>query len=141
MEDPTFRIGEGGDVVPVDLTYERVLCPQHGEPFRTDWPDGFLEMSKVLFEALIKDRAFETIGGNRMLIHEALDRSPICERVDKQALYGAYLMAGFGTVAVCSVCGDRAAGAPYQAQVSAATTNHYPHLCFRCVVYGLRRAN
>ena len=141
MDDPTFKIGDGGEVVPVDLTYERVLCPQHGEPFRTDWPDGFAEFSKVIFETLTKTEGFTLIGGSSRLIHEALERSPICERIEKHALLGAYHMAGFGVVAECDVCEVESLGAPYQARVSAETVNFYSHLCFRCVVYSMERAN
>ena len=62
MEDPTFRIGdEGGEIVPVDLTYGRVLCAQHGEPLRQNWPDGFLDFSEALFEALTKTDGFDLI--------------------------------------------------------------------------------
>lgn len=141
MDESIFRIGDGGEVVPVDLTYDRVLCAQHGEPLRQSWPDGFLALAETLFESLTGTDGFDLIGGNTRLIHESLDRSPICERIDKLTLLRAYQAAGFGIIDTCSLCGDSAMGTSYLTQVSPTTTNRYPHLCFRCVVYGLARAN
>ena len=133
-----FEIGDGGEEhVDVDLTFDRVVCPRHGEPFRDEWPNGFPTFSMLLFEDLSKNETFlEVVGHDTKLISAAFDRQPLCERVSKPTLMGAYLASGIGKEAKCSNCGEINYGTPYRT-----TGQHFKHLCFECIVYRLERIN
>jgi hypothetical protein len=136
-----FKVGEddGQPPVQVELTFDRIVCARHGEPFRADWPTGFPTFSLALFEELTKDQQFaDVVGKHTNLIHEALDHQPMCERLPKLTLYGAYLKSGLGTEDLCEGCGKRGLGTEYRTKTGPSTTHTYRHLCFNCVVYQLR---
>lgn len=129
-----FTVGDGdGDPVEVELTFDRIVCNKHGEPFRSGWPSGFPTFSIAIFDDLSTDPEFvELVGGSTKLIHAALDRSPICERVGKYQLMGAYAKSDVGVEGTCANCDRVAEGTPYHT-----TVQYFDHLCFECIVYNL----
>lgn len=129
-----FTLGDGSEeAVQVDLTYDRVVCNRHGEPFRDEWPKGFPTFGILLFQEISDEDTFlDVVGKDTKLISAAFDRLPICERVSKPVLMGAYLSAGIGKRAKCDNCGAIEDGTSYRT-----TIDRFEHLCFQCIVYRL----
>lgn len=138
------EVGSAGpDTVPVqvDLTVERIVCSRHGEPFRTDWPDGFTPFSIALFEDLVETDTFaDSVGNTTSGFEHALDATPICERISKPKLLRAYVDSGVGVEGTCGNCERDTLGTPYTFRTSQGRT-HMGHLCFECLVYQLRWLN
>jgi len=66
----------------IDMTFPRVLCSRHGEPFRERWPSGYAGWCLMGFERLLLDKSFaEETHGEQSEIGPALDKSPICCRL------------------------------------------------------------
>jgi hypothetical protein len=131
-------IGSGdGDPIPIDLSFERVVCPRHGEPFRATWPTGFVTFSLNLFEALSKGVSPEEADS----IQDMIDARPLCELVNAFDLLHAYQTSGIGVVGLCFICGTERAGTEYTTKTSASKLEVYPHMCFECVVFRLQPLN
>lgn len=138
-----FNLGNPDDEqTQVELSFNRVVCARHGEPFRDTWPSFFPAFAMALFEELAKLPIFEEVIGKRsQLVAEALDHSPICERVDGYTLLGAYIKSGLGHPDTCGGCGLFGQGTPYMTQNADGQLFRYPHLCFDCVVFNLSPTN
>ena len=140
MEKVEFSVGEsdGEDPIQVELTFDRVVCSRHGEPFRSGWPSGFPTLSIAIFEDLTHRRG---IRRDRWQAHGAHQCSsfiarPSVQRMAKATLLGAYVQSDVGTSAVCDVCDLEGLGTPYRTQQQV-----YGHMCFECVIYGLAPLN
>lgn len=123
--------GDGGPPIPIDLSFERTVCARHGEPFRINWPAGFMVFGLTVFEAFVKQPAAQDID-----IQAAIDARPLCELVNTFDLMHAYQRSDIGVQGECALCGVERAGTPYNTQLGGKVKT-YAHLCFECVVYHL----
>jgi len=116
----------------IELPISSVVCRVHCEPFRANWPAGYLPFSVYAFKALSMDPTggfIESIGGDISLASAAFAERPICSRLTADQLVATYIEAAFGVEARCGVCHEHKAGAPF-AQTGAPNMRH---VCFRCV--------
>lgn len=73
----------------VNLTFERVLCPRHGEPYRVTWPSGYPVFSLLAFEEILKLPSVQQgCAGDVKAIESLLDETPICCRLPGKRLLG-----------------------------------------------------
>lgn len=139
---------------PINLSFPRVLCPRHGQPFQANWPHGFPAMVIKLFEQVASTEAFaqewsalrtRTVESgppepDHLLVERALDRQPLCCRLTASQLVSTYREAHrltpFAKRGRCVCCGDWKLGTAYETN-----TEHFPHLCFHCVCFELRQPN
>lgn len=124
----------------INVTHERLLCPRHGEPLRTQWPKG-LAISMVMLmdfcfkrsDVLAECREVSGCGPDGKpepkAIEQVLDRIPACCRVHTKQLRVVYGKMGIGTRKRCQGCKRKRLGTPYKAQGGV-----FDHLCFDCVV-------
>jgi hypothetical protein len=119
----------------IDLPFERVLCPVHGEPFRPQWPSGYLLFALKAFEQVIaqEDFAAET-GSDKAQIGPALARKPLCCRLNAMALLELYRTVQEDTrlwrYRTCEVCRQNGLGSPFRT-----LQRDFGHVCFGCIVY------
>lgn len=125
----------------VDMTHARVICGQHGEPFRTEWPRGYLIFSTLIMKALLnRDDFLEearkvtgTPAGEDIpvkAIEKVLDVRPACCRVSKPMLVRLLEESRDDWPQKrCNNCRRKRPGAPYSTQ-----TQKFEHMCFDCVV-------
>jgi hypothetical protein len=124
----------------IDLTARRVCCPLHSEPFRESgllgWmPFGLTLLQAALASPTLKDEAEQ----DEMWLNGALDRVPLCERVEKELLLQAYIDCGLGKLARCDNCGVPRVGVPMRLlEPGNVVPQHRDHVCFYCVVYMLK---
>ena len=126
----------------IDLTYQRVACSQHAEPFRADWPVGFPEFALQLFDEVTPMIAVETPGtpDAAATIEAALDEIPLCERVSRTTLIRVYIASGIGSDDVCQICNQPEIGVQYSTRSANGEIKHWKHIGFRCITE-LERAN
>lgn len=131
------------------MTHQRAVCPLYGEPFRADYPRGFLVFQVKAFQAVtavrgIWEEANEIAGVPRDADHDVrrmeavFDRKPICCRLPKPQLVALYKEC-LGAVNLaprrrCSGCGEKRAGTPYRVMTPLGV-QEIDHMCFDCVVY------
>ena len=108
---PTAATAAVGLLLPTG----RVLCPVHGEPFRSRWSDGYPAFVAAGLESLKLCSLWQnSIDGDGASIEAALDTRPICCVIadqDPGLLQAAYSAAatsvpglwGVGRCTVCSV--------------------------------------
>jgi len=138
-------MADASDKPEIHLSFDRVLCPVHGEPLRAQWPNGYATLLVKLFERVAMREPFadeqaayrrERTDGERLtdaeVIEALLDRKPLCCRVSAEEMLKAYEEAHkggkFARKRVCSVCGGRRLGTPYRTQ-----QGDFAHICFTCV--------
>lgn len=135
------------------MSFSRVFCALHGEPFRPTWPKGAIIMQLRLFEQTFgvkasKDMHDKLFAEARKLckldddakidiehMHAVMDKKPLCCRVTPGQLEKLYEESGVGTRAKCVHCHRKRLGTPY-------TTSNLPeplsHLCFNCLCTQVR---
>lgn len=124
----------------IALSISRVCCPLHGEPFREEWPKGWMPFSLMLLRAALAtptliDEAEQDVN----LINGALDRTPLCERVEPEVLMEAYTDCGLGRMARCDNCGvPRQGVVMLLTQPGNVVPTRLDHVCFDCIVTRLR---
>lgn len=124
----------------IALTIERVCCPLHGEPFREEWPRGYMPFALTLLQAVLARPAFvDECEGHADWVDGALDATPLCERVTRDELLAAFTGCGIGKGAVCDNCGVTREGvAMLLSEPGNAVPSHRDHVCFVCIVDQLR---
>lgn len=124
----------------IELTIGRVCCPLHGEVFREEWPKGWMPFSLTLLQAALgsetlADEAEQSEGW----LNAALDRLPLCERVDAAVLEQAYVDCGLGRVSSCENCRREAQGVVMRVlEPGAKVPRRLDHVCFECITTRLR---
>lgn len=114
-----------------ELTPGRVICAQHGEPFRRDWPAGYPTFALQLLQPILAvTSSLDELG-------RQLDKQPACCRMEKAQLLTTYLGCGIGVMDRCRHCRQRQPGTPYSVSLPGGAVEHIAHLCFRCVVFHL----
>jgi hypothetical protein len=124
----------------IELTMGRVCCPLHSEPFREEWPKGWMPFSLTLMQAAL---ASETLADeaeqSEDWVNGALDRVPLCERVEPAVLEQAYVDCGLGKLSRCDNCSRTAQGVTMRLMMPG---NMLPtlldHVCFECITTRLR---
>lgn len=117
----------------IDLSFERSLCPIHGEPFREGWPSCYGVYCISALQALMEEEDFqkETMGIVSQ-IHFALDRIPICCRLPTTKLLDLLesIQEQFNrwNYAPCEMCRRVALGTRIHESPKRAI-----HLCFCCL--------
>lgn len=125
----------------VVLKHSRLFCALHGEPFRSQWPKGFViamvkgfQMFTAIDGVWDEARRLHGLGADIDLIPKHLeivmDARPICCRIARTLLLELYKETGIGTMARCKICGRKSLGTPYEAT----NLGKLKHLCFDCVV-------
>lgn len=126
----------------LNLTFDRVLCSRHGEPFRSKWPAGYaLAMLEITRWLLASESFQEACEKDVAKIEELLDEQPACCRLPQKELMRVYSLAAeatkdFGRMAPCDACGMRKIGTPYSTR-----TAKHDHICFECVIYRMVPTN
>jgi len=124
----------------IELTIGRVCCPLHSEPFREEWPKAWMPFSLTLLQAALAsetlaDEAEQTEGW----LNDALDRVPLCERVERDVLMQAYIDCGLGRIARCDNCGVPRQGVVMRLMQPGNTVpTRLDHVCFECIAKRLR---
>lgn len=126
----------------IDLTIPRVCCALHGEAFRHEWPKGWMPFTMSLLNIVMAQQAFvDECEGSPGWVNDALDRSPLCERVEPETLLEALTDCGVGKQGVCENCGVDQPGVRMQlAPPGGGVPAWIDHVCFDCIVYRLRSA-
>jgi hypothetical protein len=133
---------------PPNLIFDpfvHVTCSRHSEPFRAEYPRGFVVFTMTLLTDCFKSeeiqreaRSLEEGWEDRFIA--LLKERPACERAEADALKRAYRTARddwpFG---VCENCGLAKKGAPYT--IKHVVEKRYSHICFDCVVDFMVPAN
>lgn len=122
----------------VNLTFERALCPMHGEPFREGWPAGYVQWLLPALDAVMAQEGFKAYASGEVeKVNRLLDQKPLCCRLSAEKLLELYVACGVGKRSVCNGCSKLALGTPYGV-MSPTGPSRYRHLCFVCVVHSLR---
>lgn len=103
-----------------------VLCPVHGEPFRSQWPKGVGAIVKLFADVFGTDEQLAeevnaTTNAAELPFEQAvlvcLARRSVCERVTPDRLIAMYAEAKIGKFDVCDVCGrPDTLGTPYRTE-------------------------
>lgn len=140
---------EGEQVLKI--TFERLFCARHGEPFRYEWPKGFPTAMMMLVQAVMEleetQKDGREIAGvpdgvdlDILILEKVLDKKPACCRLPPKQMLQIYLdihkQAGLGKVSRCQVCKLQKLGTPYR-------TRHESkkHVCFSCVLFAMKPFN
>lgn len=128
----------------LEMTFERLFCSRHGEPFRADWPKGYAAAFVAMMEMMFKDegvlkaaaaKGVDEDGNAKVeLLPAVLDELPLCCRLGNRKLLQVYLQAhktaGLGAKTRCEVCGRlRQPGTKYTT-----ASESVGHVCFACVL-------
>lgn len=138
----------------VDLSFERMFCGIHGEPFRERWPRGALIFQLAALKHVLGTQEFwdendQRFGGKsspdaeipHAQIEQLLDIQPLCCRLDKAKLLELYeyqhASGGIGIKSFCfaPACGAFALGAPFLQAVPGGGRQRIGHVCFRCIAF------
>jgi hypothetical protein len=124
----------------IELSIPRVCCPLHGEAFRHEWPKGFMPFALSLLQGVLASPQFvEECEANVEWVNGALDREPLCERVDSETLLAALRDCGIGKDGTCENCRETRAGVRMQLAEPGTTVPRWiDHVCFECIVFRLR---
>lgn len=144
----------------IELTFERMFCGIHGEPFREQWPRGAVIFQLKAFTILVEDATFWEELERRFGLdvdasdeqrHERMgkmfDVRPLCCRLGDKLVdvyVWQYENKGIGVPGFCCNphCGSFALGAPFKQKLPDGRVDRIPHICFRCVAFNIApRAN
>jgi hypothetical protein len=131
---------------PINLDLPRVVCPKHGEPFRTRWPKGYtifaLEgMRRLLARDDFHDEWKKVQDTNPALtrnecIERVLNGFPMCCRLGNKELMELYVDSEVGTVNRCINCKKMTLGTPYIILHPITKERiKQSHVCFSCLLY------
>lgn len=118
------------------LTFERCLCTRHGEPFRSEWPSGFMVFSlkglqKLGIEAPDGLPANQVIGW----IELQLSERPICCRLTREQLLPLYLESKKWKRRICVNCKELREGSPCKTRGDDGKLVDLRHVCLWCVLW------
>ena len=131
----------------IELSFDRMFCAIHGEPFREQWPRDAVIFQLRAIEFLLHDEPTRTeaaqLAGlatgtppDPKMIEAVLDKRPACCRLGGERLLEVYEFQhankGIGAKGFCPNCGRFALGAPYRNNTPSGV-QRLPHVCFRCV--------
>lgn len=128
----------------ITLKREHLTCLRHGEPYRKDWPKGYMILSLMLFEAVIalnslQDEIREVTGSEKAdlkSITPLLKKRPACCRVPAATMFEIYLKSKIGVLAKCLNCRRKRLGTEYRTKARV-----YDHICFECVLHRISFVN
>ena len=123
--------------LPIELTFDRVACQLHGEPFRATWPNGWPVFAVFLLKHLVNTGFAHAPVPD---VEAKLDELPACCRVPDDVLLEAYAHSGIGSLLCCTNCETIALGAPFSFAKGGREVT-LDHLCFDCVVHAVMRLN
>lgn len=94
------------------LPVEAVCCRAHGEPFRTDWPKGYLGFCLELATTAIEtsDELKRATGGDVNKLNAVIaEFGPLCRLVDRKQRMAAYergaeISKGWAQHGICQAC-------------------------------------
>jgi hypothetical protein len=124
----------------INMEFHRCFCAVHGEPFREQWPKGYVSFVLPAMQAVLEQEGFRAYaGGDVEKINELLDQRPVCCRLSPDRLCQAYVESGVGVQGKCVCCGNRGPGTPYSmATFPGGPAERHKHVCFLCVVHRIR---
>jgi hypothetical protein len=119
----------------VNLEFNQVFCPWHGEPLRADWPRGYGQASVALFGVFAElDEVLEYTRADAHNLNEALaEFGPMCCAVGAEKMLSIYKRIGIGDFGTCDSCGNLRKGTPYRMKEPGGVRS-FEHVCFECVV-------
>lgn len=83
----------------------RVICKLHGQPFRANWPEGYVKFLLFAMNAVLGQEGFVALaGGNVETINALLDDRPLCCRMSPEKRLEAYAQSGIGHPGYCRLC-------------------------------------
>lgn len=125
----------------INMSFERVFCARHGEPFMAQWPKGFPIAMVKLFQLItaIEDFWNQKVEGesDKAYVERVLDVQPACCRVTDEEMLKLYYDSRIGKRKKCKNCGNKATGTEYQLSFGMETRTH-SHICFNCVIYWMK---
>jgi hypothetical protein len=144
----------------VEMTFTRMFCPVHGEPFREQWPRGaaLFQLPAIAHIFGLQDfwaeldRRFPGEASEaefRSRVGVMFDLKPVCCRLGPAKLLEFYVwqheQGGIGRRGFCCSphCnGTLAFGTAFKQALPNGRVEIVPHICFRCVAhYVIPRAN
>lgn len=112
-----------------------LLCNRHGEPFRLEWPKGYLSVVGCMLSWLKSSPGFaQECEGKTDNLVKLLQEKPFCCRISKGELIQIYLDSGIGKLASCDQCKKTSQGTEYRFFNMFGKARLLKHFCFECLV-------
>lgn len=117
----------------INLEIRRVVCAVHGEPFREQWPKGYIPFLLFAIDAVMAQEGFVAYAGREVeKIDAMLDVKPLCCRLSPEKRLQAFVQCELGKIGTCAFCRKVAKGTPYHF-MSESGPQRASHVCFSCV--------
>jgi hypothetical protein len=124
----------------LSLTFERLLCAKHGEPFRPEWPRGYAHyaaryLGHIPIEQVKTEITAAGLYGKPIpdQMGFLLDRKPLCCRLGNDKMLEIYDVLELGRLAFCPVCHQNRRGGEVKIHNFWGRPKKYPHICFGCL--------
>jgi len=133
-----------------NMTFDRMLCLRHGEPFKAEWPSGYPSFICVGFKKYTDSGGMGKLPEDKVERARAMevhfDLSPLCCRLGPDRLFDVYMeiqrdFNGPWKKKLCLKCGRLQYGGPYRSS----RTEHgggivlTKHVCLSCVCFRTQR--
>lgn len=128
-----------------ELSFNRMFCSLHGEPFREQWPRGAILFQLKGLQAVLEKDGDDLKGlvaivkapedPNTRGLELLLDRKPVCCRLPRDRLLALYTETGIGKKARCVSCHRKQLGTSLRSRQSDESVITIPHVCFSCLVF------
>ncbi len=83
----------------------RVICAKHGQPFRADWPAGYVPFMLLALQRVLDQEGFAAYAGGEVEnINSLLDEKPLCCRMSQDHRLEAYATSGIFKPGFCRIC-------------------------------------
>lgn len=133
-----------GDQPTLMFTFERVLCPKHGEPFRKDWPSGYPVFLVKGWELVVGELGEmpKDLPTNQQIgwIELQLSEEPICCRLGPERYLSVATDSRKWHKAVCKHCKSFGPGSAFRlSDDQGRTVRELSHVCLSCVAFRARR--
>ena len=125
---------------PITFKLRQVVCMRHGEPFREQWPKGYMLFLLEAFDKILgpdgdlarRDKVWagkpdDSHAMDVTHIESAFTRKPMCCWLTRDELLELYIKSEIGKRKFCAVCRELRLGTPITTAL-----RKYPHVCFEC---------
>ena len=89
----------------ITMEPHRVICKLHGEPFRANWPAGYVPFLLFALDKVMGQEEFVAYAGGEVAkVNALLDERPLCCRLSPDDRLEAWSKTGLGQRGFCRVC-------------------------------------